>query len=39
MLAVGEEEQAMIAGCRDLVRLRRWHRQAITAASPAELER
>lgn len=37
-LAVREEEQAMIAGCRDIEHLRRWHRQAITVASPAELE-
>lgn len=38
-LTVGEEERAMIAGCRDPERLRHWHRQAITAVSPAELER
>lgn len=38
-LAVSEGDQAMVAGCRDLERLRRWHRQAITAASAAELER
>lgn len=37
-LAVGEEEQARIANCRDLERLRRWHRQAITVASPGELD-
>jgi len=38
-VTVEEEEQAMITGCRDLDLLRRWHRQAITAASAAELER
>lgn len=38
-MTVGEEEQAIIAGCRDLARLRHWHRPAITAASPADLER
>lgn len=36
-LTVGEDIQAMIAGCQDLALLQRWHRQAITAASPAEL--
>jgi hypothetical protein len=38
-LAVGEQDQAMIVGCRDLPLLRRWHRQAITVASSSELER
>jgi hypothetical protein len=38
-LTVGEDVQAMIAGCEDLALLRRWHRQAITAASPADLTR
>lgn len=38
-LTVGEDDRAAIASCRDLERLRRWHRQAIIAASPAELER
>jgi hypothetical protein len=36
-LAVGIDVQSMIAGCGDPVILRRWHRQAITAASSAEL--
>ncbi len=36
-LTVREDVQAMISGCQDSVLLRRWHRQAITAASPAEL--
>jgi Uma2 family endonuclease len=36
-LAVGPGIQAMIADCHDLALLRRWHRQAITAASTAEL--
>jgi Uma2 family endonuclease len=36
-LAVEEEVQAAIAGCQDLGLLRQWHRQAVTAASPAEL--
>jgi hypothetical protein len=38
-LTVGEDVQVMIAGCEDLALLRRWHRQAITAASPADLDR
>jgi len=36
-LTVGNDVLTMIAGCEDPVILRRWHRQAITAASPAEL--
>lgn len=36
-IAVGEENQAMISGCRDLALLRQWLRQAVTAVSPAEL--
>jgi hypothetical protein len=36
-LTLGEDIRAMIADCHDLELLRRWHRQAITAASPAEL--
>lgn len=38
-LALEEEDQALIAECQDLELLRRWHRQAITAASPADLGR
>jgi Uma2 family endonuclease len=36
-LTVGEDVRVLIADCHDLALLRRWHRQAITAASPAEL--
>jgi hypothetical protein len=36
-LAVGDDVGAIIAGCEDPALLRRWHRQAITAASSAEL--
>lgn len=36
-LTVAEDVQARIAGCEDASLLRRWHRQAITAASPAEI--
>jgi hypothetical protein len=36
-LTVGKDVQTMIADCEDPELLRRWHRQAITAASSAEL--
>jgi Uma2 family endonuclease len=36
-LTVGEDVQARIAGCQDLALLRRWIREAVTAASPADL--
>jgi hypothetical protein len=38
-MTVGEDLQALIAGCRDLALLRRWHHQAITVASPSDLAR
>jgi Uma2 family endonuclease len=36
-LAVSEDVQGRIAVCQDVTLLRRWHRQAVTAASPADL--
>jgi len=36
-LRVGKDVEALIAGCKDPALLRRWHRQAITAANAAEL--
>jgi hypothetical protein len=36
-LTAGEDIRAMVAACSDPERLRLWHRQAITAASPSEL--
>jgi len=36
-LTVEADVEARIAGCQDIEQLRRWHRLAITAASPDEL--
>ncbi len=36
-LAAGEDVRAAIAACRDPAVLKRWHRQAVTAASAADL--
>ena len=36
-LTVDEGVESLIAGCQDIEVLRRWHREALTVASPAEL--
>jgi hypothetical protein len=36
-LPAGDDVRAAISSCRDVARLRRWHRLAVTAASAADL--